>query len=374
MDGGSLAPRSKGGADVIIVDDPQMPSLVTLSKKVDPERPVIFRSHIQVRSDLVDKSGTPASQVWDWVYNHAKAADVFISHPVREFVPNKVDFKTVGYMPATTDWLDGLNKELAAPDLQYYIQQFNNRCREQRMPPLAFATRDYIIQVARFDPAKGIPDVIASFAELRRNYLKGKPKKETPQLVLCGHGAVDDPDGSIILDQVLDLLDQKYSDIADDVVVMRLGPVDQFLNALLSGAKVALQLSTREGFEVKVSEALHKGIPIIATKAGGIPLQVQDKKSGFLVEPHDAAAVAKHLHHLFTNEDDYERMSKFAATHVSDEVSTVGNALCWLYLADTLSKGEKLQPNGAWINDLARQGVGLEHVEGEVKLLRQVTT
>ena len=63
-EGGALAPRSKGGADVIIVDDPQMPSLVQIAKKLDPERPVIFRSHIQVRADLADQPGTPTSEVW----------------------------------------------------------------------------------------------------------------------------------------------------------------------------------------------------------------------------------------------------------------------------------------------------------------------
>jgi hypothetical protein len=44
-----LAPRSQGGADVIIVDDPQLPGLVKIAKALDPTRPVIFRSHIQVR-------------------------------------------------------------------------------------------------------------------------------------------------------------------------------------------------------------------------------------------------------------------------------------------------------------------------------------
>jgi glycosyltransferase involved in cell wall biosynthesis len=53
----------------------------------------------------------------------------------------------------------------------------------------------------------------------------------------------------------------------------------------ISNAKVALQLSTREGFEVKVSEALHKGIPVVTTKAGGIPLQVEHGKNGYLVDP-----------------------------------------------------------------------------------------
>lgn len=370
-DGGPLAPRSKGGADVVIIDDPQMPDLVEIAKQMDPDRPVIFRSHIQVRADLADKEGTPTQEVWQWIWKSVKQADIFISHPVREFVPSVVDFKTVGYMPATTDWLDGLNKDLSDWDSRYYIHEFNTECHSSRMTELAFPSRDYIVQIARFDPAKGIPDVLASYAELRRKYMSGRGAKDTPQLVIAGHGAVDDPDGTVILDQTLELCETKYSDIRGDIVVMRLGPIDQILNALISNAKVVLQLSTREGFEVKVSEALHKGIPTIATKAGGIPLQVQDGKSGFLVEPGDSSAVAKHLHELFTNPKLYREMSLYAASHVSDEVSTVGNALSWLYLADTLASGEMIRPDSAWINDLAREKAGQPYGEGETRLPRK---
>jgi glycosyltransferase involved in cell wall biosynthesis len=181
---------------------------------------------------------------------------------------------------------------------------------------------------------------------------------------------VDDPDGSKIFDETLELLETIYSDIHTDVVVMRLGPTDQLLNTLMSNAKVALQLSTREGFEVKVSEALHKGIPIIATKSGGIPLQVEHGKSGYLVKPGDSGAVAAYLNDLFTDAELYDKMSEYAATHVSDEVSTVGNALGWLYLADTLVKGEKFEPNCQWINDMAREAAGLPYEEGETRLPR----
>ena len=156
----------------------------------------------------------------------------------------------------------------------------------------------------------------------------------------------------------------------DDVVVMRVGPTDQTLNVLMSNALVALQLSTREGFEVKVSEALHKGIPIIATKAGGIPLQVEDGKNGFLVEPGDFKAVAKHLNTLWTDRKKRGEMADYAYDHVSDEVSTVGNALCWLYLADKLYKGEKVEPHSAWISDMAREEAGLPWEEGENRLPR----
>jgi hypothetical protein len=45
-------------------------------------------------------------------------------------------------------------------------------------------------------------------------------------------------------------------------------------------------------------------------------------------------------------------MSRYAATLVGDEISTVGNALSWLYLVDTLAKGE---PNCRWINIMAKR-------------------
>lgn len=357
--GGPLAPRNEGGADVIIVDDPQMPSLVKIAKEQDPTRPVIFRSHIQVRADLADQEDTPTAGVWNWVWNNVKQCDAFISHPVREFVPKNVTIEKVGYLPATTDWLDGLNKQLDSWDSQYYMHQFEMSCVDKGANRLAFPNRQYITQIARFDPAKGIPDVLASYAILRREYMKDKPIGEVPQLVIAGHGAIDDPDATIIFDQTEKALDEKYADIKDDVIVMRVGPVDQILNVLMANARVALQLSTREGFEVKVSEALHHGVPIIATRRGGIPLQVEHGKSGFLVEVGEHDAIANYLNHLFTDEDAYINMANYAANHVSDEVSTVGNALSWLYLADELANGEKkIEPNSRWINDMAREKAG----------------
>ena len=72
----------------------------------------------------------------------------------------------------------------------------------------------------------------------------------------------------------------------------------------------------------------------------------------------DNDAVAKHLFDLYTNEELYSTMSKYAATHVSDEVGTVGNAAAWLYLAVMYSRGVKIQPKGAWLNDMLREETG----------------
>jgi glycosyltransferase involved in cell wall biosynthesis len=150
---------------------------------------------------------------------------------------------------------------------------------------------------------------------------------------------------------------------------MRLPPGDQLLNTLLSNAWVALQLSTREGFEVKVSEALHKGLPVVATKAGGIPLQVKDGENGYLVDTSDFEAVAEKLKYLWENPKVYEKMCEAARKGVSDEVGTVGNALSWFYLAAQWSKG-KVEGSEKWVNDLACEQAGVSYAEEENRLPR----
>jgi glycosyltransferase involved in cell wall biosynthesis len=317
--------------------------------------------------------GTPQHDIWQFLYKRIGMADMFISHPMPSFVPGNVPLPKVAYLPATTDWLDGLNKDINQWDQGYYGHLYNEQCHALRMTELKWPAKKYMIQVARFDPSKGIPDLIESYAEFRHLLGEHHPDIEAPQLVICGNGSVDDPDGTIILDQTMSTLETRFPHLLSSISVMRLAPNDQLLNTLLSASHCVLQLSTREGFEVKVSEALHKGKPVIATNCGGIPLQVQHGKNGFLVAPGDWHAVASYLIELWTDEALYDQMSKFAATSVSDEVGTVGNALAWFYLADKWANGGGLVPKQRWVNDLAREESGEDYKEGENKLPRTST-
>ncbi|THH06404.1 hypothetical protein EW146_g9622 [Bondarzewia mesenterica] len=265
-------PLAHGGVDIAFVDDPQMPGLIPLIRKVRPEVPIVYRSHIEIRSDLVHVPGSPQEEVWKYLWKNIKLADLFISHPVNKFVPSDVPIETVGLLGAATDWLDGLNKELDLWDSQFYMGEFRSLCSKEKMNELLWPMRDYVIQIARFDPSKGIPNVIDSYAKFRALLRKqGRIEEEKmPQLLVCGHGAVDDPDASIIYDEIMMLLaTEQYAPYANDIVVMRLPPSDQLLNALMANSKIALQLSSREGFEVKVSEALHAGKPVVASRTGG---------------------------------------------------------------------------------------------------------
>ncbi|CCM06026.1 uncharacterized protein FIBRA_08271 [Fibroporia radiculosa] len=364
-------PLAKGGVDIAFIDDPQMPGLIPLIKRVRPDLPIIYRSHIEIRSDLVSVAGSPQEEVWKYLWNNIRHADLFISHPVNKFVPNDVPGDILTLLGAATDWLDGLNKHLSPWDSQFYMGEFRQLCVKDKMNELAWPARDYIVQIARFDPSKGIPTVLDSYARFRR-LAKGKvPDDEVPQLLICGHGAVDDPDASIIYDQVMSLIHGKYKEYASDIVAMRCPPSDQLLNALMANSKLALQLSTREGFEVKVSEALHTGKPVVACRTGGIPLQIVHGKSGYLCEPGDNEAVAKHIFDLVTDDELYETMCEYARTHVSDEVGTVGNAAAWMYLAVMyVSRGVRLQPKGAWLYDLMRDETGEPYEPDEPRLPR----
>lgn len=147
--------------------------------------------------------------------------------------------------------------------------------------------------------------------------------------------------------------------LLQDISVMRLDPYDQVLNYLIANAYVVLQLSTSEGFEVKVSEALRKGRPVIGTHVGGIALQIQHGVNGYLVQPNDPEAVANHLVDLFTDYGLYCKLSEAASASVTDHISTVGNAAAWYYLVSKcLDSADQLPGRERWVSDILREEAG----------------
>lgn len=74
-----------------------------------------------------------------------------------------------------------------------------------------------------------------------------------------------------------------------------------------------------EGFEVKVTEAVNKRVPIIASRAGGIPLQVKDGENGWLVDVGDREAVATILLDIYTGKRSISRKVTGAAAKNNTE-------------------------------------------------------
>ncbi|MBI2621493.1 MAG: glycosyltransferase [Candidatus Levybacteria bacterium] len=321
---------------IIVIDDPQPSGLIPYIKKVNPKAKVIYRSHIQLEAGLANKKGTPQRKSWQFLWKNIKLSDTFVSHPVADFVPKELGRKKVVFFPATTDLLDGLNKPLSDHHLNYYLRLFNKFLKVEGQTPLDLR-RPYIIQISRFDPSKGIPDVLESYLKLTI-LLKAKRHK-APQLVLTGNGSIDDPDRAPIFDQTVDRLSSPvYKDIRNDIKIVRLPHMDQLLNTLLRRSKIVLQLSTKEGFEIKVTEALMKGKPVIVYRTGAMPLQVMEGINGFVVDAGNTDQVAKNMFDLLTNDSLYSKMGASAKNYFDKSLLTIPGAIRWLRLCVSLTK------------------------------------
>lgn len=342
-------------ANVVVIDDYQPSGLIALVKEINPQAKIMYRSHIHIDTSLLQDKNSPQSTTWNfiWEHNRVSETDIFISHPIQEFVPDVVPSEKIVLMPATTDPVDGLNKHLSQHQMDYYMKLCNALLADSDQKALD-TKRPYIIQVARFDPSKGIPDVLESYRQLRERYTQEKiPLEETPQLVIAGHGAVDDPEGIPILEETkLTLEMDSFESLADDIKLIRLPHNDQILNALMQGCRVALQLSHKEGLEVKVSEALNKGKPIIIYRAGGMPLQVVDKSNAFVLPKGHTHEVAEHLYSLLRDDELYAQMSKNAQTMMNQDFFTVRNAYKWLFMANELLEKGYLVGNKRDIKEL----------------------
>jgi trehalose synthase len=142
--------------------------------------------------------------------------------------------------------------------------------------------RPLITQVSRFDSWKDPLGVIASYKLVR---------KEIPnlQLALVGSMALDDPEGWVIYRQVEEA---SASDPLIHVFTNLTGVGNIEVNAFQRLSDVVVQKSIREGFGLVVSESLWKATPVVAGKAGGIPLQMSDGVGGLLVDGVEECAGA----------------------------------------------------------------------------------
>lgn len=89
----------------------------------------------------------------------------------------------------------------------------------------------------------------------------------------------------------------RESGLQDSVVLT--GPVSRGdLRKLYAACSIFVLPSLSEATPTVVLEAMACGKPVVASRVGGIPEQVQEGKSGFLVPPGDAEALAHRIKYL----------------------------------------------------------------------------
>ena len=163
------------------------------------------------------------------------------------------------------------------------------------------------VQAGRLIEKKGIATTLAAFAEFARGYPQAT-------LTIAGEGPLRDA------------LWRRASELGIAGRVFFTGFLEQEkLRALYAQAHLFLHPSemgpdgNQEGVPNAMLEAMASGLPVLATRHGGIPEAVEHGVSGLLVQEKDSRALAGALMELSTDPERYRAMSAAAARRVAAE-------------------------------------------------------
>ena len=250
----------EGDWDAVVVHDPQ--PAVMRSYAPENAKKWIWRCHIDV--------STPNADTLELILPHISEYDASFWHQP-------------GYVPAQMNGAPNV-RHRAAGDRSALTEEHGLQSRGRRLRLPAVRDRPRAPPDAARSPAStpgrtrwGVIDAYRAVAA------------EIPevQLALVGSMATDDPEGWEFFNNTV-----QYAAGDPDIQILNnlnnVGAIE--VNAFQSQADVCLQKSIREGFGLTVSEALWKARPTIGGDVGGIPLQITDGETGFLVSSSEECA------------------------------------------------------------------------------------
>jgi len=142
--------------------------------------------------------------------------------------------------------------------------------------------------VGRLDQLKGVDVLLAAWSQVRQ-------RVPDARLIIVGGGPLETSlqDGSL------------------HPSVMVTGHRENVL-PFLWAADLSVMASRHEGLPLAVLEAMATGLPVVATRVGGLPEIIQDGHNGALVPSEDPAALAESLVHLLANDAQRHRLAQGA--------------------------------------------------------------
>lgn len=157
------------------------------------------------------------------------------------------------------------------------------------LPPVRHGRPPTVVCVAKLRPEKGHDVLLDAFAAVRRNVPDAR-------LVLVGEG------------ELQDALEARAKSLGVHGAVHFAGMVEDVWPHLAAADVFALA-SESEAYGIAIAEAMAAGLPVVASRVGGIPELVVPGASGELFDPGDRDALAAHLTRLLTEPDLRARMS-----------------------------------------------------------------
>ncbi len=248
----------EGEYDVCFVHDPQPAAF--RDAVGDSRAQWIWRCHID--------TSAPNAAVAEFITPFLERYDALV-FTMPEFLIPGLAPRRVAFIAPAIDPLSTKNMDLP-----------NDLSREVVANAGVDVGRPLVVQVSRFDPWKDPLGVIEAY-RLAKREVKGL------QLALIGSIAGDDPEGWELLARV-----EKETESDDDAYVFTnlAGVGSMEVNAFQSASDLVIQKSLREGFGLVVSEAFWKARPVVAGRAGGIPMQFPAGYDRYLVSSGDELA------------------------------------------------------------------------------------
>lgn len=320
--------------DVAILHDPQTAGLIP--QLVRGGCRVIWRCHIGV-----DEPNDVAKGAWRFLLPHVTVAHACV-FTRKAYVWEGIDAGKVEIMAPAIDAFAPKNEELSPQAVLAILQATGilSKARTGGGQP-SFRARDgshrrverrtelfprtvlpvdtpLTVQVSRWDRLKDPVGVVDGFAAFVAPNVDG-------HLVLAGPGAsavADDPEEAGVLREVQARWEQIPSNRRERIHLARLPMEDDdenaaIVNALQRRADVVVQKSLREGFGLTVAEAMWKARPVVATRVGGIQDQIENGKSGLLIDdPLDLRAFGAAVSQLLTDGQRAQQLGTAAKARV----------------------------------------------------------
>ena len=161
-------------------------------------------------------------------------------------------------------------------------------------------SRPLLMHISNFRAVKRVRDVIQIFARV---------SSEIPsRLVMVGDGP-ERPDA-----------EDEARKLGVESDVYFLGKLD-LVAPLLASADVFLLPTQSESFGLSALEALASGVPVIGTRAGGLPEVVRDGETGFLCGVGDVDAMSEAALSILRDRDRWKSMSELATSDARERFS-----------------------------------------------------
>jgi trehalose synthase len=208
------------------------------------------------------------------------------------------------------DPLSPKNMDLDQQTIDFYLSEYN-------IP----TDKPIITQVSRFDPWKDPEGVLKVFDLVK--------KEVDCRLIFVYNMASDDPEGVKILSKMLEAAKEGLD--SGEVLFVR-GDDPVLVNVMQRVSDVVIQKSTREGFGLVITEAMWKGTPVIASKVGGIPTQMVDGVTGYLLDPLDYDGFAEKIVELLKDRTLAAQLGSQAKEHVRQNFLVTRHLLDYLKL------------------------------------------